>query len=119
MIVVACLGIFKPAKSVHRPAPSIALKGTMLPPPDAQRCRKSLIEAAQNAAGIDLVFNANLGILDLDVINQTGDSAFQTTVRAVAGSSFPIDTSGWESGKYILVVMDEGKDYLEGKFNIS
>ena len=115
IICLACFGIFNSAKvSAHPPLPTLILKGTL----GGGTIRTPLVEAYLNAASVDLVFNYDLGSLTIDVINETGDSVFLTTVQAVTGGTLSIDTCGWESGEYILVITDGQGGYLEGAFRI-
>jgi len=76
------------------------------------------VEGYLNAASVDLVFNFDFGELIIEVVNQTGETIFKTKIDAVTGGTLPIDTSGWESGEYILMIMDEQGGYLEGCFRI-
>jgi len=119
MIVISFFARFGKKASAPPPASPIVLTGTMLPPPGTERSPEYLIEVGRSATRVDLVFNANLGNMTLDVIDRRGDSAFLAKFHAVATGTLTIDTRGWENGEYILVIMDEQKDYLEGKFVIT
>ena len=115
VICLACISSFFTNASIKCPTPSIVLKGGLI---TGGPTRTPPVEAYQNTTSVDLVFNVDLGDLTIDVINETGDSVFQTVVKTKAGTTLTIDTSGWEAGEYILVIMDGQGGYLEGSFLI-
>jgi len=115
--LVACFGYFLSTNAnTNNPTPKIALKGKLtdisplrnLPP----------LEAYQNAFGVLVVFNTDLGYLDIEVIDETGETAFLQNVNATAGNSLIIYTDKWESGEYILLITDGLGGSLEGEFVI-
>jgi len=114
---LACYGIINTTEvsANHPPTPSIALTGTL----GGGQIRTLIIEAYLNATSVDVIFNIDLGSLTVDVINQSGETVFKTAVDAVTGGTLPIDTSGWESGEYILLIMDGQGGYFEGSFLIN
>ena len=122
VVFIACFAyfssLFSPKASVHQHGVPISLSGTM-PPPDTVRTPSSLMEACQNAAGVDMLFNYDLADLTIKIIDQTGETAYQKKLHAVAGDKLAIDTNGWTNGEYFLIIMDEEKEYLEGKFEIT
>jgi hypothetical protein len=113
----ACFSSFFSSKASAKtpPPPSVKLQGGLN---NGGTIRTPLVEAYLIAPGVELVFNVDLGSLIVDVLNETGDTVFHTTVNATVGSTLPIDTSGWETGEYILLIMDNQGGYLEGKFQI-
>ena len=114
---MACFSSFFSSKaSIKSPTAPIELKGELVGG-GAMR-GLPVIEAYLNAFGVEVIFNNDLGNLVIDVINETGDSVFKKTVNAKAGGTLTIDTIGWESGEYILVIMDGQGGYLEGSFPI-
>lgn len=119
VFVVVCLAcicsFFSKNASAYHPIPSIPLKGTLA---GGGPIRTPPVDAYQNATGVEVVFNIDLGKLTVEVINETGDTVFQSTVHSKAGVTLAIDTIGWESGEYILLIMDEEGGYLEGNFVI-
>ena len=119
IIFITCLACFSSffslKASAHPPIPTIPLKGALGGGPVRTPC----VVAYLYATGVEVVFNINLGSLTVEVINEHGDTAFQTTVNAVANGTLPIDTSGWASGEYTLVIMDGQGGYLEGNFLIN
>jgi len=76
------------------------------------------VEVYQYSASIELSFLCNLGILSIEVLDETGALVYQTKVNATAGSDLPIDTSNWASGEYTLVITDGLGGCLEGNFVI-
>ena len=83
---LACISSFFSSKaSANLPASLIDLRGPMQNPSGTVRTQTSLVEAYLNANSVDVVFNFDLGSLTVDVINQSGDTVFHTTVDAVAG----------------------------------
>ena len=76
------------------------------------------IEAFLCNSGVYLVFNFDLGNLDIEVINEIADIVFQKKVNALANGNLLIDTTGWESGEYFLKIRDELGGFLEGSFII-
>ena len=116
-ICLACIGSYYSTNvSNSNPPTKINLKGGLasgglmrnLPP----------VEAYQNAFNVQIVFNGDLGNLDIEVLDETGNVVFQTIQNATAGGSLTIYTNGWKDGEYILVIMDELGGSLEGKFVI-
>jgi len=113
---LACFSIFFSSKASTNPANApIDLKGKLA---GSGQVRTPAIEAYLYATSVEVNFNIDLGSLNVEVINETGDTAFQKTVNAVAGGTLNINTIGWESGEYILVIMDGQGGYLEGIFLI-
>jgi len=114
----ACFSFFFSLKaSAYQSSTPIDLKGGLIGS-GTVRTPSSLIEAYLNAISVDVVFNCDLGDLTVEVIDQTGETVFKTTVNAISGGTLPIDTSGWASGNYLLMIMDEQGGYLEGDFQI-
>jgi hypothetical protein len=109
--------LFPSKASVQPPAPPstpIDLTGTLR----RGRAYKPVMDASLYVARVELDFNINLGSLDVEVIDEHGDTTFKTTVNAVSGDTLSIGTSGWASGEYTIVIMDAQRDYLDGDFMI-
>jgi len=119
IICLACFSsFFSKASSnvIARPiAHPIALKGKL---GGNGLIRNQPVEAYLYDTSVEVIFNIDLGNLNIEVINQTGDTAFQKKVDAKAGGTVTINTIGWEIGEYILVITDEEGEYLEGSFLI-
>jgi len=76
------------------------------------------VKVVQQASGITVSFNANLGNLIVEVVDSAGDVVFQQKVNATAGSNLPIDTQDWESGTYTIRILNEQGNGCEGCFEI-
>ena len=120
VVFIACLAcfssFFSTKASAHLPAAPIPLKGEIPPPQGPKSPSTSLIEAYQNATSVDLVFNCDLGVLTIEVVDQTGETVYLKKLNAVANGTLSIDTCGWASGEYILMITDGQGGYLEGSF---
>jgi len=113
---LACFGIFNSTiASVVFPSASIALKGMLSV---GGPMRSLPVEANLYAVSVEVIFNADLGNLTIEVVNETGDTVFKSTVNAIADGTLAIDTTILESGEYILLIMDDQEGYLEGSFLI-
>jgi len=122
IIMISCLsllGFFCTEKANNKdPNPSIALKGKLEVPGPIRNPQTPPVEAFQNATDVLLVFNGNLGSLNIEVLEEVGDTVFKTTVNATTGSTLTINTGSWESGTYTLLITDGLGGYLEGIFEI-
>jgi len=76
------------------------------------------VEAYQTASDILLVFNGDLGQLEIEVVDENGVAVFQTTKNATVGSNLTIDIDGWKCGEYTLLIEDDQGGSLEGVFMI-
>ena len=119
ILVIICLACFSSffsskAGTSSQNAP-LELKGGLMV---GGLVRTPPIEAFLCNTGVYLVFNFDLGNLDIEVINETDDSVFQKKVNALAIGNLLIDTTRWESGEYFLKIMDELGGFLEGCFII-
>jgi len=113
-----CLGIYSLTHaSFKNHNPSILLEGKLIGS-GPMRNSTPPVEAYQNATDVLLVFNSNLGRLNIEVLDEVGDTVFKTTVNATTGSTLTIDTSSWESGVYTLLITDGLGGFLEGVFEI-
>jgi len=117
IICLACFGsLFSTNTSKNIPPSQIALKGKLagnglmrnIPP----------IEAYQNAFEVLLVFNSNLGSLNVEVVDDLGFTVFQTTVNATAGSNLTIYTNALEGGEYSIHICNGSNECAEGSFVI-
>ena len=113
---IACIGIFNSLNASSKPASTINLKGGLV---SGGPMRTPPVEAYQNTTNIGVKFNIDLGSLTIEVIDESGDTVFQTVVNAKAGGTLSINTNGWEAGEFILVIMDTQGGYLEGNFLIN
>jgi len=115
----ACFGIFCAAKaSAKNPPHAVDLKGKLDVSGPIRNPQTPPVEAFQNATDVLLVFNGNLGSLNIEVLDEVGDTVFKTTVNATAGSTLTINTGSWGSGTYTLLITDGLGGYLEGVFEI-
>ena len=123
IILITCLACFSSfffsKASINPPSSPINLKGTLPSPPGTVRNPTSPVEAFMENTGVALFFNFDLGGLDIEVVNETGDTVFQRTVKAKAGDMLTISTTGWKSGEYILIITDGQGGCLEGSFIIN
>jgi len=119
ILVITCFAcissFFSTNASTNSHAATIPLKGSL---GTGGLVRRPSVEAYQYATSVEVIFNIDLGSLTIEVINETGDTVFQSKVDAKAGGTLSIDTIGWERGEYTLLIMDEQGGYLEGNFLI-
>ena len=94
---------------------NVILQGSLMTPGPM---RSLPIEAYQSSNGIELIFNANLGSLNIVVVDELGSIVFQTTFNATNGSSLTIDTEEWKSGEYSLQICNGKNECAEGSFVI-
>ena len=122
IFLISCLaffGIFCEAKTNAKITTSIIfLKGKLMEPGTIRNPQTPPVEAYQNAAGVTLLFNCNIDSLSVEVLNEAGDTVYQTKVNAVAGSTLSINASNWASGTYTLLIADGLGGCLEGYFEI-
>jgi len=77
-----------------------------------------LVEVYQDTGSIELSFLCNLGKLTITVTDQYNEEVYGQSIDTSAVGNLIIDTNGWESGEYTLLIMDGQGGYLEGCFLI-
>jgi len=76
------------------------------------------VEVFLNPGCIEIFFWCNFGKMNIAVYGQGGNVIYDQGVDATSGSSLPINTNGWASGEYILLITDGQGGSLEGSFLI-
>ena len=84
--------------------PSDVDPGGGTPPHKAPAFRPVSVSQDINELIVD--FAQNIGTVTVSVEDESGNIMYETTVFATAGSSLTIDTTGWDSGNYVLTVTD-------------
>jgi len=62
------------------------------------------VSVTQEINCLTVSFTQNVGAVTVTIENEANDTVYNTTASAIAGTSLTIDTTGWESGTYILTV---------------
>ena len=122
VICLVCAVFFNPAANGSelasgRSQSAVDLQGTLIKS-GPTRNPVPPVEAYQTDTTIELVFNIDLGVLNIVVTDQSGAVVFQTKVNATVGSTLIIDASNWEEGSYSITICNESNECAEGEFMI-
>ena len=71
------------------------------------------VSVTQDINELIVAFTQNIGTVTVSVEDASGNIMYETTITATAGSSLTIDTTGWDSGSYVLTVTDSSGTLYE------
>jgi hypothetical protein len=71
------------------------------------------VSVTQDINELIVAFAQNIGTVTVSVEDESGNIMYETTAFATAGSSLTINTSGWDSGSYVLTVTDSSGTLYE------
>jgi len=74
---------------------------------------KGPVSVTQDINELIVAFTQNIGTVTVSVEDASGNIMYETTITATAGSSLTIDTTGWDSGSYVLTVTDSSGTLYE------
>lgn len=83
--------------------------------------QKSLIKPVQafiSCRSVEVNFNTALGIIDISVYDETGNTVYWQSVNAYAGLQVFIDIASFDEGWYTIEFVDSQGKYLSGDFEI-
>jgi hypothetical protein len=83
------------------------------PQPPVKAPAPSHVSVTQDIDELIVSFAQNIGTVTVSVEDEAGNIMYETTVAATAGSSLTIDTTGWDSGNYVLTVTDSSVTLYE------
>ena len=94
----------------------IALRGDY-----TKKKQKSLIKPVRafiSCRSVEVDFNTVLGIIDISVYDETGNTVYWQSVDAYAGLQVFIDIASFDEGWYTIEFVDSQGRYLSGDFEI-
>ena len=97
-------------------ASKLALKGS-LSIPNIKSIMQP-VEVYQNPQNLDVVFLANLGMINIAIFNDQGSPVYQTSANGAANSHVYISTRNISAGWYIIHISNMQGEFLQGSFNV-
>ena len=119
MVCLSCIGSFflpEAGAKFSPPSTPVNLYGKL---GGSGLVRSQPVEAFLCSSSVEVVFNADLGMLTVEVMDETGNSVYQKKVDAKTDGTLAINTGGWGSGEYTLIITDGLGGCLEGSFLIN
>ena len=94
----------------------VALKAIIAKPSAKSQDICETVDVEQHATSIEVMFKADAGNINVEVVNPAGLTVFQQTVNATAGSSITINIQNWPGGTYLLRLLNSQENGCEGQF---
>ena len=97
-------------------ASKLVLKGSLSIP--NIRSNMQPVEVYQNPQNLDVVFLANLGMINITIFDMQNSPVYQTSANGAANSHVYISTRNIRAGWYMIQISNMQGESLQGSFKV-